>query len=235
MHSFISLFLICCLCIVIKWLCLLSEWKNKLHAHINLAYLPCASLMSVVGQCLIVAFRPLPTEWHRLRRLIELGWRSDSNVQQMAATWLHFEWRRVATLPHAVLPGVMWTRQRDALAEERVLRRRTATAHFHTNAQRLFLAPAALHWGRCSRANCTLRAAHIETSINRHPETSVTFSHRVKPASTTHAMQIMAVGSPPADGAITGWQCCAAVSARPRPAWWTRFHWRPDKDTNHWS
>lgn len=65
------------------------------------------TLMSVVGQWLIVAFRPLPTEWHRLGLLIELGWRSNSNVQQMAGAMPTLDWLWVATRLHAVLPGVM--------------------------------------------------------------------------------------------------------------------------------
>lgn len=64
-------------------------------------------LKSVADRCLIVAFRPLPAEWHRLGLLIELSWRSDSNAQQMAVTCLHFEWLRVASLPHTVLPAVI--------------------------------------------------------------------------------------------------------------------------------
>lgn len=82
--------------------------KATKNITLTLAFRVChVPLKSVVDQCLIVAFRPLPTEWHRLRLLIELSWRSDSNVQQMAVTCLHFEWLRVASLPRTDLSGVM--------------------------------------------------------------------------------------------------------------------------------
>lgn len=85
-------------------------YKMKEKPHISIIHLPLAdplsqpksvdrypldvslprTLTSVVGQRLIVVFRPLPTEWHRLGPLIELGWRSNSNVQQMAGACLHW-------------------------------------------------------------------------------------------------------------------------------------------------
>lgn len=49
----------------------------------------CYSVMFTVGQWLTVAFPPLPNQWHWLWLLIELGWRSNSNVQQMARAFLH--------------------------------------------------------------------------------------------------------------------------------------------------
>lgn len=74
------------------------------HAPFTLSpFLP-PSVMSIVAQRLTPTPPSTPpNEWHWLGLLIELGWRSNCNGQQMAGAFLHSGSRR--SLPHCSARG----------------------------------------------------------------------------------------------------------------------------------
>ena len=95
--------------------------SNLVMASLSLCLSPPRSLLpSVVftaGQWLTVAFPPLPNQWHWLGLLIELGWRSNSNVQQMAGAFLHSTSRGPHSVPQRSAQGNVIHRGEERGAE----------------------------------------------------------------------------------------------------------------------
>lgn len=85
---------------------------------------------------------------------------------------------------------------------------------------------------------CSLRYTfsllYTDMHGDNHETQSLYVTHTVYKQAYTY-ISFCSLCSASLNWTITGWQCWAALGVRIRWCWWTRFHWRHNKDTNQWS